>query len=61
VQIAIALITLTQAAAADVLWMAPTTALVVLAVGVGLTLVTALLAAWGPTRVRPLAVLNARG
>jgi putative ABC transport system permease protein len=61
VQITIALITLTQSAAEGILWMAPATALIVLALGVGLTLVTALLAAWGPAQVRPLAVLTARG
>lgn len=61
VQIGIMLITASQNAAEGVLWMSPMTALIVLGVGVGLTLVTVLLAAWGPTRARPLSVLNARG
>lgn len=61
VQITIVLITFSYDVAEGILWMSPTTALIVLALGMGLTWGTALLAAWQPTQIRPLTVLNARG
>ncbi|MEM9955471.1 MAG: FtsX-like permease family protein [Chloroflexota bacterium] len=60
VQLVITIISLTQEGAEGLLWMAPTTALMLLLVGVSLTVLTAMIAAWESTRVRPLSVLNAR-
>lgn len=60
VQIMVMLLTMTQAGAVGLLFVSPTTALIVLAAGLSLTILTALASAWEPTKVRPLVVLNAR-
>lgn len=60
VQIMVTLISAVEAEAQGVLIMNPLTALLIIGLGVGLTVVTALASAWGPTQVRPLMVLGDR-
>nr|MCU0464602.1 ABC transporter permease [Anaerolineae bacterium] len=60
VQIMVTLISTVEAAAQGVLVMHPLTALLIIGLGIGLTVITALASAWGPTQVRPLVVLGDR-
>lgn len=60
VQVMVTLISAVEAAAQGVLIMNPLTALLIIGLGVGLTVITALASAWGPTQVRPLVVLGDR-
>ncbi|QPC83716.1 FtsX-like permease family protein [Phototrophicus methaneseepsis] len=60
VQAMITFITFTQSAAEGMLFIEPITAVIILIVGLGLTQVTALTAAWSPAKIRPLAILNER-
>jgi len=50
-----------QAQSADLLLLSPGLGLLILGLSVGLTLLAALAAAWGPSSTRPLVALNEQG
>jgi putative ABC transport system permease protein len=58
VQLTIVGVTLINQTAADIFFINGWTVAIIMLAGIGLTLATALGAAWRPTQVRPLAVLN---
>lgn len=59
VQITLLVLVMTQSPSmASALIMKPITVVIILAVGVGLTMITALATAWRPTQVRPISILN---
>ncbi|MEO0596444.1 MAG: FtsX-like permease family protein, partial [Chloroflexota bacterium] len=60
VQAVISFIILTQEASQGILFIRPTTAIVMILFGMALTMLTALITAWKPLRVRPSVVLKER-